>query len=162
MFKNYEGGVHILAKIEDKIEELVEQPINSLGYRVYDVMYVKEGKDNYLKIFIDNAKGIGVDDCEKVNNGITDLLDEADLIKDPYFLEISSPGIERIIRKDKQLEENLNEEIFVKTFSEVDGSKELIGILKKFDKDNITIDINGEDIILERKNIALIKKNYNW
>ena len=96
-----------MAKIEEKIEELVTKPITDLGYRVYDVMYVKEGKDNFLRIFIDNDKGISLDDCEKVNDAITDMLDEADLIKDQYFLEISSPGVERNIRKDKHFEESI-------------------------------------------------------
>ena len=88
-----------MSKIEEKIEELVTKPIENIGYRVYDVMYVKEGKDNYLRIFIDNDKGISLDDCEKVNNEITDMLDESNIIKDQYFLEISSPGVERHIRK---------------------------------------------------------------
>ena len=71
-----------MSKIEEKIEELVTKPIENIGYRVYDVMYVKEGKDNYLRIFIDNDKGISLDDCEKVNNEITDMLDESNIIKD--------------------------------------------------------------------------------
>ena len=78
---NINIGRYILSKIEEKVEELVTKPINELGYRVYDVMYVKEGKDNYLRIFIDNDTGISLDDCEKVNNAITDMLDEADYIK---------------------------------------------------------------------------------
>ena len=69
-----------MAKVEEKIEELVTGPINALGYRVYDVMYVKEGKDNYLRIFIDNDNGISLNDCEAVNNEITDMLDEVDYI----------------------------------------------------------------------------------
>ena len=68
---NMNIGGYILSKIEEKVEELVTKPINELGYRVYDVMYVKEGKDNYLRIFIDNDTGISLDDCEKVNNAIT-------------------------------------------------------------------------------------------
>ena len=100
-------GRYILSKIEEKVEELVTKPINELGYRVYDVMYVKEGKDNYLRIFIDNDTGISLDDCEKVNNAITDMLDEANYIKEQYFLEISSPGVERVIRKNKHLQDNL-------------------------------------------------------
>ena len=94
-----------MSRLEEKIEELVTKPINDLGYRVYDVIYAKEVKDNYLRIFIDNNAGISLDDCEKVNDAITDMLDEANYIKDQYFLEISSPGVERHIRKDSQLEE---------------------------------------------------------
>ena len=84
-----------MSKIEERVEELITKTVNDIGYSIYDVMYVKEGKDNYLRIFIDNETGISLDDCEKVNNAITDMLDEADIIKDQYFLEISSPGVEK-------------------------------------------------------------------
>lgn len=151
-----------MAKIEEKIEKLITKPINELGYEVYDVMYVKEGKDNYLKIFIDNEKGISLDDCEKVNNAITDMLDEADYIKEQYFLEISSPGIERVIRKEKHLQSNLNEEVYIKTFSIIPQTttKEITGILEKFDNDKIYIKSDEKNLEIERKNIALMKKVY--
>ena len=83
-----------MSSIEGKIEKLVETKITNLGYELYDVQYVKEGKDYFLRIFIDKPKGISLEDCEKVNNEITDLLDTADYIKQQYFLEVSSPGIE--------------------------------------------------------------------
>ena len=89
-----------MSRIEQEIEKLVTKPIENIGYEVYDVTYRKEGQDNYLTIFIDNKQGISLNDCEKVNNEITDLLDEKDVIKEPYFLEISSPGIERVLRKE--------------------------------------------------------------
>ena len=77
--------------IEEKIEALILKPITKLGYDIYDVEYAKEGKDYFLRIYIDNENGINIEDCEKVNNEITDLLDKADYIKEQYFLEISSP-----------------------------------------------------------------------
>lgn len=79
-----------LTNIESKVEELIVKPIEKLGYELYDVEYVKEGKDYFLRIYIDSNKGISLDDCEKVNNEITDLLDSADYIKEQYFLEVSS------------------------------------------------------------------------
>lgn len=79
-----------MTNIESKVEELIIKPIEKLGYELYDVEYVKEGKDYFLRIYIDNNKGISLDDCEKVNNEITDLLDSADYIKEQYFLEVSS------------------------------------------------------------------------
>lgn len=152
-----------MAKVEEKIEELVTKPINDLGYRVYDVMYVKEGKDNYLRIFIDNDKGISLDDCETVNNAITDMLDEANIIKDQYFLEISSPGVERHIRKDSQLEEHIGKEIDIKLFKPIDKEKELMGTLKKFDQDTITIETEErQEITIERKNISSMKRAFKW
>ena len=149
-----------MSKIEEKVEELVTKPINELGYRVYDVMYVKEGKDNYLRIFIDNDTGISLDDCEKVNNAITDMLDEADYIKDQYFLEISSSGVERHIRKDSQLQEHIGKDIDVKLFKPLNKQKELEGNLKQFDEKTITLIINEEEITIERSNISSkMKKN---
>lgn len=153
-----------MANIEEKVEELVTRPINELGYEVYDVMYVKEGKDNFLRIFIDNNRGISLDDCEKVNNAITDMLDEANYIKEQYFLEISSPGVERLIRKEKHLENNINEEVYVKTYIPIFNLniKEVTGTLIGFDKDKVFIQINKDKVEIERKNVALMKKVYKW
>ena len=148
-----------MAKIENKVEDLVTPKIEKLGYEVYDVEYVKEGKDYFLRIYIDNPKGIDLNDCEKVNNEIMDLLDEADYIKEQYFLEISSPGIEKILRKDKHLKNNIGTEINIKLFKkDENGKKEYQGILKDFNEDYIIID----NINIERKNIAQIKTIYNW
>ena len=148
-----------MAKIENKVEDLVTPKIEKLGYEVYDVEYVKEGKNYFLRIYIDNPKGIDLNDCEKVNNEIMDLLDEADYIKEQYFLEISSPGIEKILRKDKHLKNNIGTEINIKLFKkDENGKKEYQGILKDFNEDYIIID----NINIERKNIAQIKTIYNW
>ena len=151
-----------MSKIEEKVEELVTKPINELGYRVYDVMYVKEGKDNYLRIFIDNDTGISLDDCEKVNNAITDMLDAADYIKDQYFLEISSSGVERHIRKDSQLQEHIGKDIDVKLFKPLNKQKELEGNLKQFDEKTNTLIINEEEITIERSNISSMKRAFKW
>lgn len=153
-----------MAKIEEKIEELVTKPITDLGYRVYDVMYIKEGKDNFLRIFIDNDKGISLDDCEKVNDAITDMLDEADLIKDQYFLEISSPGVERNIRKDKHFEESIGKEVNIKLFKPLENKeKEITGILKDFDKETVKIETDkNEEITIPRNNISSIKWAFKW
>jgi ribosome maturation factor RimP len=158
-----------LSKVEEKVEELVTKTINDLGYDVYDVMYVKEGKDNYLRIFIDNSEGISLEDCEKVNNAITDMLDDANYIKDQYFLEISSPGIERHIRKEKHLQQSIGEDVYVKTFDIIPNlkSKEITGVLKEFDENSILIELDNdtenENIVkIDRKNIALMKRIYKW
>ena len=151
-----------MASIEDRVEELIKKPIEDLGYSLYDVQYAKEGKDYFLRIFIDNEKGIDLNDCEKVNNAINDLLDEADYIKEQYFLEVSSPGVERVLRKDNHLQENIEKEVEIKLFKPQDGRKEFIGILKKFDIENIEIEEENEEVVIPRKNISLIKLHYNW
>ena len=149
-----------MANIEQKVENLLKEKIESLGYELYDVEYSKEGKNYFLRIFIDKKDGIDLNDCEKVNNEINDLLDGADYIKEQYFLEVSSPGIERILRKDKHLKENIGKEITIKLFKKDErGNKGYQGILEQFDEDTIKL-VN--EIVIERKNIAQIKTVYNW
>jgi ribosome maturation factor RimP len=123
---------------------------------------LKSGKDYFLRIFIDSSKGIDLNDCETVNNEITDLLDEANYIKDQYFLEISSPGIERVLKKDRHLEQNIGNQVEVKLFKkDENGNKVYQGILQKFDLDTITLECESQ-IKIDRKNIAQIKTIYNW
>lgn len=152
-----------MANIEERVEKLVEKTINDLGYELYDVEYAKEGKNFFLRIYIDNKEGIDLNDCEKVNDAINELLDKADYIKEQYFLEVSSPGIERILRKEKHLKDNLGEEVLIKLFKKDEiGNKEYQGILKKFDSENIILEDENNEIKLDRKNIAQIKTIYHW
>lgn len=153
-----------MSKIEEKVESLIKEKIENLGYDLYDVEYAKEGPNYFLRIFIDKPEGIDLSDCEKVNNEIVDKLDEADYIKEQYFLEISSPGIERILKKDKHLEQNIGAEVQIKLFKkDENGQKEYQGILKAFNENTITIEQEQEqEIAIERKNIAQIKTVYNW
>ncbi len=153
-----------MANIEEKVENLVKPIIENIGYELYDVEYAKEGKDYYLRIFIDKKDGIDLNDCEKVSNEINEILDKADYIKEQYYLEVSSPGIERIIRKDAQLEKNIGVEIQVKLFKKDEqGKKEYTGTLKSYNKDEITINLNdNKEIKLQRKNISQIKTVYKW
>ena len=151
-----------MASIEERVESLIESTVNSLGYDLYDVEYAKEGKDYFLRIFIDKEPGIDLNDCEKVNDGINDLLDKADYIKEQYFLEVSSPGIERILRKDKHLESNIGGLVEVKMFKSIDGQKVLQGILKEFSKENIVLELEDNKLEISRKDIAVIKTVYEW
>ena len=152
-----------MASIEEKVTNLVEPIIERIGYELYDVEYAKEGKNYFLRIFIDNEKGIDLNDCEKVNDAITDILDTENYIKDQYFLEISSPGIERVLRKDKHLEKNIGTDINVKLFKkDENGKKEYLGKLKEYNQNEIFIEQEEKEIKIERKNISQIKTVYNW
>ena len=149
-----------MANIEEKVENLLKDKIENIGYDLYDVEYAKEGKNYFLRIYIDKPEGIDLKDCEKVNDAISDLLDEANYIKDQYFLEVSSPGIERVLRKDKHLEQNKGKEIAIKLFRKDEkGNKEYQGILKDFNDETIILE---DDITIERKQIAQIKTIYEW
>ena len=151
-----------MANIEEKVEDLIQPIIENLGYNLYDVIYEKEAKDYYLRVFIDSPKGIDLNDCEKVNDAITDKLDEADYIKDAYFLEVSSCGLERLLRSDKHLKEQIGHEIEVKLFKAIDKKKKLQGVLKEFDKGKLTLNVLDKDVEIERKNISQAKTVYNW
>ena len=151
-----------MTKIEEKVEQLVKEPIEKLGYNLYDVEYAKEGPNYYLRVYIDKANGIDLNDCEKVSDEINELLDRADYIKEQYFLEVSSPGIEKKLRRDEHLQQNISQNVEIKLFKkDNNGKKEYIGKLKSFNKDEITIEEESE-ITIERKNIAQIKTVYEW
>lgn len=167
-----------MAKIENKVEDLIKEKIEAKGYELYDVEYVKEGKDHFLRVYIDNEKGISLEDCEKVSNEINQPLDEANIIADQYFLEVSSPGVERILRKDKHLRSNIGKEVEIKLFKkDENGNKMYEGKLKEFNEETIEIEIPKIDIErkkeeqiksitqiieIQRKDIAQIKTVYNW
>lgn len=161
-----------MANIEEKVENLIAKTIENLGYELYDVIYEKEAQDNYLKVFIDKNEGISLNDCEKVNDAISDMLDDANYIKEQYFLEISSPGIERLLRKDKHLQANIGKEIICNLYHPISMEnssddnkknklKQIEGILKNFNKETLTLETPAE-IEIERKNIAIMKLKYNW
>lgn len=152
-----------MAKIEEKVEKLIQKPINYIGYELYDVEYVKEGKDYFLRIFIEKEGGISLEDCEKVNNEITDLLDKQEFLKEQYFLEVSSTGIEKVLRKDKHLESNIGTEVEIKLFKPINKKKVLTGILKDFNSNEIIIETNeNENECIQRKDISQIKTIYHW
>lgn len=148
--------------IESKIENLLNSSIEALGYELYDVLYEKEGKDYYLRIIIDKPEGIDINDCEIVNNEINPILDEADYIKEQYFLEVSSPGIERTLRKEKHFLNQIGNEISVKLFKPINKQNEIIGILEEYNKDEITIKTKESTIKIDLKDIAVVKTIFNW
>ena len=151
-----------MANIEEKIESLTSKTINSLGYELYDVEYVKEGKEYYLRIYIDKETGIDLEDCEKVSNEINEELDKEDFIKEQYFLEVSSPGVERVLRKDKHLKANIGKKVQIKLFKPVENQKQYIGILNSFDELTLSINVNNIKMDFDRKNISQIKIIFEW
>lgn len=151
-----------MASIEEKVENLIAKKVEDLGYELYDVQYAKEGKDYFLRVFIDKEDGIDLNDCETVSNEINPLLDEKDFIKEMYFLEVSSSGVERVIRKEKHFAKAQGKEIEVKLFKPLNKQKEYVGIFENWDEEFIYLQIEEEQIQIERKNISLMKLKYNW
>ena len=151
-----------MARIEDQVQNLLEPIIVELGYELYDVIYAKEGKDYYLRIYIDQEDGIGIEDCEKVNEAINDILDEKDLIPDSYFLEVSSPGLERLLRKEKHFLKNLGKEVTIKLYRPVNKKREFTGILKSFENNKIALEVEKEILEFELKDTVSVNTVFNF
>lgn len=143
---------------EAKFEAILLPIAEECGVEIYDVEYVKEGSDFYLRAYIEKEGGVTIEDCEKVSRAVSDIMDEEDFIEDAYILEVSSPGLGRTLKKDKHLSRSLGEEVEIKTYKPLDKRKEFSGILKGFDAESITIEPEGEEeIIFKRSDIALIR-----
>lgn len=145
--------------IEAKAEETILPFVQAAGVELYDIEYVKEGSDMYLRAYIDKPGGVSVNDCEAVSRPFSDRLDELDFIDDAYILEVSSPGLGRPFKKDKDFARNIDEEVELKCYSAIDKKKDFVGLLKAFDADTVTLEFeDGTTKEFERKNIALIRQ----
>ena len=142
---------------EARTEELLTPIVEANGCRVYDVEYVKEGSDYYLRAYIDKDGGVTIDDCETVSRALNDILDAEDYIADPYIFEVSSPGLGRTLKKDRHLRYSIGDEVEIKLFEAEDGTKEFAGILKTFDDTTLTIENEQGEKVFERKKIATVK-----
>lgn len=151
-----------MTNLEKKIEELVEPEIEKLGLELYDVEYVKEGKEYYLRIYIDSEKGVSIEDCENVTNVLNDILDKADYIKEQYFLEVSSAGVEKVLKYDKHFEKNLGKKIEINLYTKFENKKQYVGTLERHNDNEIVILTDDEEISFDKKNISNIKLIYDW
>jgi ribosome maturation factor RimP len=143
---------------EKRTEELLMPIIKENNFDLWDVEYVREGSNWYLRAYIDKEGGFTVNDCELVSRRLSDLLDKEDFIEDSYILEVSSPGLGRQLKKDRDFEKSIGKDVDVKLFTPVSGSKELTGSLKSFDKTSVVITFeDGIEQSIERKNISVIK-----
>ena len=142
---------------EAKTEALLQPITEKNGVEIYDVEYVKEGSDYYLRAYIDKPEGVNIIDCENVSRALSEALDKEDFIPDAYILEVSSPGLGRTLKKDKHLLKSIGEEVEIKLFKPIDKCKEFAGVLTGFDEKQITI-LEGEiSRTFERSEIALIR-----
>ena len=148
---------------EQKTEELIMPIIEANNFELVDVEYVKEGSNWYLRAYIDKEGGINVDDCELVSRALSDLLDEHDFISEAYILEVSSPGLLRPLKKDKDFERNLSELVEVKLYKAIDKQKEFEGILKAYTSDTITIELeDGEEKTFNIQETALVRLAFDF
>ena len=142
---------------EQKAEALVSPIVEKYGFELVDVEYVKEGGSFYLRAYIDKPGGITVDDCETVSREFSDKLDEADFIEEAYIMEVSSPGLGRPLKKEKDFKRSIGKEVEIRTYRPIDREKEFYGVLKAYDENSVTIDCEEEERTFQKAEIALIR-----
>lgn len=142
---------------ETRTEALLQPIAEQNGVEIYDVEYVKEGSGWYLRAYIDKEGGVSIDDCEAVSRALSDALDLEDYIEDAYTLEVSSPGLGRVLKKDRHLDRSIGEEVELKLYRPQEKRKEFSGILKGYTADAVVIEEDGQERTFVRKDIALIR-----
>jgi len=142
---------------EREAETLLTPIVEPMGINVYDVEYVKEGSDWYLRAYIDKPEGVNINDCVDVNRAFSDALDVADFIEDSYILEVSSPGLGRTLKKDRHLQYSIGQEVELKLYKPIDKVKEFRGVLESFDKEMLTITTKEGPKSFLRTDIAIIR-----
>jgi len=148
---------------ENKTETLITPLIKANNFELVDVEYVKEGSTSYLRVYIDKEDGITVEDCTLLSRAFNLILDTNDYIDDTYIFEVSSPGLMRPLKKDKDFQRNLGKQVEVRLFKSLDKQKEFEGELKSFDKDNITVMMEDEkEITFKRIDIALVRLAFDF
>lgn len=148
---------------EQKTEEILLPIIEEHGFELVDVEYVKEGSSWYLRAYIDKPGGITIDDCEAVSRKLSDQLDEKDYMEDAYILEVSSPGLGRPLKKEKDYQRSLGEEVEIRTYRMIEKQKEFIGILRGYDENTVTIETgDGTEKIFDKSDIALIRLAFDF
>ncbi|MCI9515823.1 MAG: ribosome maturation factor RimP [Lachnospiraceae bacterium] len=148
---------------EQKTEELITPFVEDKGFELVDVEYVKEGGNWYLRAYIDKPGGITVDDCEVISRSLSDKLDEEDFIEGAYILEVSSPGLGRPLKKEKDFVRNMGQEVELRTYRAIEKQKEFRGILDAYDKSSITLEVEeGEKLVFDRSNVALVRLAFDF
>lgn len=142
---------------EARTEKLLLPLVERFGLELVDVEYVKEGSDYFLRAYIDKEGGVTIDDCEKVSRPLSDLLDEEDFIPDAYILEVSSPGLGRQLKKEKDFIRSIGKEVDVKLYKAVEKRKEFSGILLENDSEFIVIEEDKKELKFMKKEISLVR-----
>ena len=146
--------------IKDTVREAIEEKVSELGYRIWDVTFSKIGADWHLEITIDSDAGVEIDDCEKVHRAIDPIIDEVNPYEDFYYLEVSSPGIERELRTEEHIVACIGEQVEAKLFAALDGRKSLTGVLSAYEDGKVTVNENGVDVVIERAAISKLNTIY--
>ena len=146
-----------MAKVTDLVAELAVPVVEAAGCSLWDVEYVKEAGDWFLRVYIDKEEGISIDDCEAVSRPLSDLLDEADPIEGSYTFEVSSAGADRVLKKPEHFTQFQGAEAEVKLYRPQEGQKNFIGLLQSWQDGDTTIEVGGKPMTFTKKDIALVR-----
>lgn len=147
---------------EEKTIEYLAPILEELGLRLWDVVFSKEGKEYYLSAFIDKDGGVTVQDCEAVSSRMNEILDREDYIREPYTFVVSSPGLDRPLKRERDFMNSLGREVDIRTYRALDGQKEFSGTLKSYDKDTVTVDTADGEQTFQRKEISVIRLAFDF
>ena len=146
-----------MAKVTDTVATLAIPVVEAAGCSLWDVEYVKEAGQWFLRLYIDKEGGISIEDCEAVSRPMSDLLDEADPIEGSYVFEVSSAGADRVLKTPEHFEQFMDTEVEVKLYRPREGRKEFVGLLKSYEDGNVSIDVNGQNADFTKQEIALVR-----
>ena len=151
-----------MSKITELTAELARPVVEACGCTLWDVEYIKEAGSWYLRLYIDKEGGVSIDDCEAVSRGVDPLLDEADPIQDAYTFEVSSAGADRPLKKPEPFDAFMGAEVDVKFYKAVNGQKSATGILASYDDGSVTLNVGGEEITYDKKEIAFVRLHVSF
>ena len=146
-----------MAKVTDTVAQLALPYVEAAGCTLWDVEYIKEAGEWYLRIYIDKEGGVSIEDCEAVSRPLSDKLDEADPIQGSYTFEVSSAGCDRVLRTAEHFAACMGQEVEVKLYRPRDGRKDHVGLLRAFEDGNVTLEVGGSPVDFEKKEIALVR-----
>ena len=144
-------------EVESRCEALVQPILDEHQFELWDVEYVKEGTNYYLRVYADKPGGITIDDCVTISRALEEKLDAEDFIEEAYILEVSSPGLGRPLKRDRDFEKSLGQDVELKLYKAQDGQKEYTGCLQAYTKDTVTLEIEDRECVFQRSDIALIR-----
>ena len=151
-----------MSKITEKVTELALPVVEQLGCTLWDVEYVKEAGNYYLRIYIDKDGGAGIDECEAVSRQLDPILDEADPVPNSYIFEVGTAGIERELKTPEHFAAFIGEEVEVKTYKPIDGCKSFVGKLKQYEDGNVTVEMGNNDVTIEKADVAKVNLHVSF
>lgn len=147
---------------EKRVFDILTPITDELNLKIVDVEFLKEAGNYYLRVYLDKEAGVTIEDCEAASRRLSDKMDENDFIPEAYILEVSSPGLDRPLRRERDFAYSIGREVDIKTFKEIEGRKEFRGILKEYDKETVTVEIEADNMVFERKGLASIRWAYDF